>query len=54
VKGTRREVFLAEDPEGYVERLWRLASLSMWEPFGGNWEGSSTGDFERRGWGFSL
>ena len=34
VKGTWREGSRAGDPEGWVEKAWRRASLSIGAPFG--------------------
>jgi hypothetical protein len=34
VKGTWREGSLARDPEVYLEKFWRLASLLIEVPFG--------------------
>jgi len=46
VKGTQREGSLAGDPGGYVERLWRWASLSIGVPLRNLAWSSSTGEFE--------
>ena len=47
MKGTWREVSLAGDPGGKVEKTLKKASISIGAPLGNLKGGSSTGDFER-------
>jgi hypothetical protein len=47
VRGTWRGGSFTGDPEGYVEKLWRRASLSIGVPLGNLEGGLFTRDFER-------